>query len=466
MCLTVITDQICIIVFIFFIYRYVYRNLDTIDCHQFSPDEIDELLQGAKFYDVGCLVNRIVNFLNQNLVQEIQPKSLFWLLDHYFLNRTNDATAATKWLSCVENLSSQTMTVEELNGAESLSYLEKDCLDSLLNSAQFNWTVEQKFQLVCAWTRRHLDIHGIPFNSHNIALFLGHTINQIGINSLGCRSFMNTVYNSNFLTRAKCIEFLTYIMGRRAGTTIVDHQPQPIIATFQRFDPTHILSGKRYGPRQDRPIRQRRRRRSRPPRRDVQTSQQNREEGRRAAESRDMEAIWEREPDRPQLDRIGIPLPVNIETLRITDRDDHADSLSFMCSHDALLNKIEIFGSDGRRDGHYRIELKIVEESNTQNAVYEEMYELDTDGVRKTYPLTILQPINITKNMVYTIYMVMIGPTSYFGIYGNVEVKPVDAGNMVVLFIPNEIGCNGTNNFMGQFASITLEKIRALPSRN
>ncbi|OWF48237.1 BTB/POZ domain-containing protein 2-like [Mizuhopecten yessoensis] len=133
----------------------------------------------------------------------------------------------------------------------------------------------------------------------------------------------------------------------------------------------------------------------------------------------------------------------------------NADAISFMLSEDARLHEVLVYGSC-QSEGLYKIDIKVIEDGDRQ--LCRKQIDLETDGFTKTYPIEIAPPMMMSKNMCYTLLMVMVGPASYFGEKGVIAKQQE---GLTITFLPNEKGLNGTNIKQGQFNSLVFKKTRS-----
>ncbi|XP_060075875.1 BTB/POZ domain-containing protein 6-like [Ylistrum balloti] len=131
----------------------------------------------------------------------------------------------------------------------------------------------------------------------------------------------------------------------------------------------------------------------------------------------------------------------------------NSDAISFIISEDAKLHEVLIYGSC-QNVALYKIKLKILEDHDSK--LYERHFDLRSNGATKTYPVEIVPPVLVRREICYSIVMEMVGPASYCGQGGEIKLTK---GGVTITFIPNEEGLNGTNVKNGQFHGIVLEQI-------
>lgn len=131
---------------------------------------------------------------------------------------------------------------------------------------------------------------------------------------------------------------------------------------------------------------------------------------------------------------------------------DNADAISIIPSHSGNLHGIYLFGSH-QRQGSYKVNMKILEDGTVKKAIPNK--EFVSDGREKYHLIRIVPPMHFVADVVYTVEMVMKGPTSFYGKSGKEMVTEED---VTFTFIPNDNGLNGTNTSIGQFPGFVFEK--------
>lgn len=131
---------------------------------------------------------------------------------------------------------------------------------------------------------------------------------------------------------------------------------------------------------------------------------------------------------------------------------DNIDAISIIPSHSGKLHGIYLYGSH-QRQATYKVNIKILEDGIVKRAIPNR--DIVSDGREKVHLLTIDPPMNFVLDNVYTVEMVMKGPTSYYGKTGR---DMVTEGDVTFTFIPNDNGLNGTNTEIGQFPGFVFEK--------
>ncbi|XP_062590839.1 uncharacterized protein LOC134252384 [Saccostrea cucullata] len=131
---------------------------------------------------------------------------------------------------------------------------------------------------------------------------------------------------------------------------------------------------------------------------------------------------------------------------------DNPDSISIIPSHSGKLHGVWLYGSH-QRQATYKVDMKIKEDGTVRKAIPNK--EIVSDGREKIHLLKIEPPMKFEADNVYTIEMVMKGPTSYYGRTGK-DMVTVDG--VTFTFIPDENGINGTNTEIGQFPGFVFEK--------
>ncbi|XP_033748490.1 BTB/POZ domain-containing protein 6-like [Pecten maximus] len=130
----------------------------------------------------------------------------------------------------------------------------------------------------------------------------------------------------------------------------------------------------------------------------------------------------------------------------------NADAISFILSDDAKLHEVFVYGSC-KNEALYRIKLNIQED---EHKLPEKYFDLRTNGATKTYPLEIVPPVLVKKDVRYSLVMQMTGPASYSGQHGETTIAK---DGVTISFMVNEAGLNGTNVKQGQFSSLVFEKV-------
>ncbi|OWF48235.1 BTB/POZ domain-containing protein 3-like [Mizuhopecten yessoensis] len=134
----------------------------------------------------------------------------------------------------------------------------------------------------------------------------------------------------------------------------------------------------------------------------------------------------------------------------------NTDAISFMLSEDAKLHEVLVYGSC-MNQALYKMNLRVLEDGGAE--LHLKVFDLRTDGSTKTYPLGIVPPVLVKKEVCYSLVMEITGPASYYGQDG---VESLTKEEVTITFCTNKEGLNGTNIKQGQFHSLVFEKIQSI----
>ncbi|KAH3752539.1 BTB/POZ domain-containing protein 2-like [Dreissena polymorpha] len=128
------------------------------------------------------------------------------------------------------------------------------------------------------------------------------------------------------------------------------------------------------------------------------------------------------------------------------------DAIVFQCSRDILLKGIQVYGTD-QGPGQLAINVRLIQESHRANLATKNVI-LETDGKRKVYNIFFDEARHITKEIKYSIELIVNGPTTFYGVDGKTRVE-CDAVQFT--FSKSDKGTNPTDVERGQVPGMVFQ---------
>lgn len=365
---------------------------------------------------------------------------------------------------------------EELLSSEGIFELPQKCLIDIFKSDRITLTEEKKFDVSKLWAESLCRRQNREVNDRNIKELLAPVVDCIKFEKMDMEYFTNHVSNTEILDPTKIISIFQKLVkckktlplaSNERSATVNQSQSSPTtespnglqamasqtsqipstsvlqsssilqLETDPYSSSEHVLASGRQGPT---PI---------PPRGNNNLNRSRAQPARRSSSTElagaqpFQDAMIE---NTVTLWRFGGILSGKAY-LR-----DNPDAISIIPSHSGNLHGIYLFGSH-QRQGSYKVNLKILEDGAVKKAIPNK--EFVSDGRQKYHLIRIDPPMHFDADGVYTVEMVMKGPTSFYGKSGKEMVTEED---VTFTFIPNDNGLNGTNTSIGQFPGFVFEK--------
>lgn len=360
---------------------------------------------------------------------------------------------------------------EELLGSEGIFELPQKCLIDIFKSNRITLTEEKKFDVAKLWAESLCRRQNRELNDRNIKELLAPVVDCIKFEKMDMEYFNDHVSNRDILDQKRIISIFqtlvkcksTFASNERSATvnqsqssptrespnglqamasqipstSVMQSSSTPQLETDPSSSSEHVLASGRQGPT---PI----------PPRGINNSNRSRAQPARRSSSTELAGA---QPFQDAMvdNTITIWRFGGILSGKAYLRDN-ADAISIIPSHSGNLHGIYLFGSH-QRQGSYKINMKILEDGTVKKAIPNR--EFVSDGREKYYLIRIVPPMHFVADVVYTVEMVMKGPTSFYGKSGKEMVTEED---VTFTFIPNDNGLNGTNTTIGQFPGFVFEK--------
>lgn len=428
----------------------------------FNSDSAVKLFKAASKYGIEELKNLCFNKMNENISKENVCLILGMAYDmncQYEKDRVFDVFYRD---------------AEELLNSDRIFELPEKCLNDIFKSDRITLTEEKKFDVADIWAKNRCRRQNLEVNDRNLKDILAPLVECIHFEKMDTDYFTNHVSNREILDPKRIINIFQEIVkckgtlasNERSATVnqsessptressssglqaMAVHSSQiPSTSVMQsssipqlETDPTspseHVLASGRQGPT---PI---------PPRGNNNLNRSRAQPARRSSIEQTGAQPFE---DAMIENTITIWRFGGILSGKAYLRDN-ADAISIIPSHTGYLHGIYLFGSH-QRQGSYKVNLKILKDGIVEKAIPNK--EFVSNGRDKTHLIRIVPPMHFVADDVYTVEMVMKGPTSFYGRSGK---EMVTEGDVTFTFIPNDNGLNGTNANIGQFPGFVFEK--------
>ncbi|XP_052272497.1 E3 ubiquitin-protein ligase rpm-1-like [Dreissena polymorpha] len=128
------------------------------------------------------------------------------------------------------------------------------------------------------------------------------------------------------------------------------------------------------------------------------------------------------------------------------------DAIVFQCSRDILLKGIQVYGTD-QGPGQLAINVRLIQEAHRANLATKNII-LETDGKRKVYTIVFDETRCITKEIKYSIEIIVNGPTTFYGVD---EEASVECDAVQITFSKSDKGTNPTDVERGQVPGMVFE---------
>lgn len=438
-------------------FRFIYT--DDVD---FNSGSATKLFEAANRYGIEELKKLCFNKVKENISKE---NVCLFLKMAYDKNCQSEKDRA---------LNVFYRDAEELLSSEGIFELPQKCLIDIFKSDRITLTEEKKFDVAKLWAESLCRRQNREVNDRNIKELLEPVVDCIKFEKMDTDYFTNHVSNTEILDKTRIINIFQILVKRNRTLSSASNERSvnqsqssptrespnglqamasqtsqiPSTSVLQsssilqlETDPysssEHVLASGRQGPT---PI---------PPRGNNNLNRSRAQPARRSSSTElagaqpFQDAMIE---NTVTLWRFGGILSGKAY-LR-----DNADAISIIPSHSGKLHGVYLFGSH-QRQGSYKVNMKILEDGTVKKAIPNK--EFASDGREKYHLIRISPPMPFVADVVYTVEMVMKGPTSFYGKSGKEMVTEED---VTFTFIPNDNGLNGTNTSIGQFPGFVFEK--------
>ncbi|XP_061197988.1 serine-enriched protein-like [Saccostrea echinata] len=367
----------------------------------------------------------------------------------------------------------------DLLETEGILELPQSCLIDIMKSDKLRVSEEKKYEVAVVWAESKCRQQQKEVNDTNLKALLAPVVNCIKFEEMSLGYFTKNVSNRGILEQNQIISVFQKLVSNsqpshsapagRAGnvgqsaplalersvsaheadststsenlsrSVLTSSESLPQMETDPASSSEHVLATGRQGPT---PI---------PPRGNNHLNNNRAQPARRQSAELPTGAQPLPNDFRDEMGRITIWRFGGILSGKAYLRDN-PDSISIIPSHSGKLHGVWLYGSH-QRQATYKVDMKIKEDGTVKKSIPNK--EIVSDGREKVHLLKIEPPMKFEADNVYTIEMVMKGPTSYYGRTGK-EVVTVD--DVSFTFIPDENGINGTNTEIGQFPGFVFEK--------
>lgn len=131
---------------------------------------------------------------------------------------------------------------------------------------------------------------------------------------------------------------------------------------------------------------------------------------------------------------------------------DKCDAVSFRCSQDILIKGFKLYGSS-QGAAELEINLRLLQEPYRANVAIKRAI-VETDGKQKAYSVYFDKPAALRVDRLYTVSLIVKGPTTYYGVKGQ---ETVLKEGVMFTFCQTPLSTNNTNTERGQIPGIIFE---------
>ena len=415
-----------------------------------------KLFRAASMYDIEGLKTLCCNSLELNISRE---NVCLLLQMAYARNDQHEKERAMNFFFG---------HAEELLQSEGIFDLPQDCLLDIFKSDKVNITPEKKFEAAMVWAENNCRQQNVGVNETNIKRLLAPLVNHIKFEDMSLEYFSKNVSNRNILDPSEIIKVFQKLASKglmarplglsdgaanynlsassSAGNSATEEMetsgnirpPVMQMETNPNCSSERVVASGRQGAT---PL---------PPRGNNQLNNSRAQPRRRP--STEQAAGAQPLPDGHDDSNCIVLWRFQGILSGKSYLRDNPDAISIIPSHSGQLKGIYLYGSH-MRQGFYKVNIKILEDGVVKKSIPNR--DLVTNGKDKVHLVMIDPPMHFVAENIYTIEMVMKGPSSYYGRSGK-DVVTVD--DVTFTFIPNDNALNGTNTEIGQFPGFVFEK--------